>query len=151
MCIKIIPPLVFYWELSRNNFVRNHVMIWQNHVWSHSKRASLKKEGKVGWQIKVTKSDVGEGFAAENVMGLTQKNRDIASDVLFEWTLWCFILLYYLWVYLLMLLAFYETNKPYISKWIFIIYTKQDVSRTTWLYFAKRVKRWTSKVGEGIL
>ena len=35
----------------------------------------------------VTKSDVGEGFAAKHVVSLTQKKRDFTSDVLFEWPL----------------------------------------------------------------
>ena len=47
-----------------------------------------------------------------------KKPRDFWGDVLFKWPLWwCFTLLFFLWVYLLMmLLAFYKTNKPYISK-----------------------------------
>ena len=49
----------------------------------------------------------------------SKKPQDFASDVcFFEWPLWCWLnLLYFLWVYLLMMsLAFYETNNPYISK-----------------------------------
>ena len=34
-------------------------------VWGHSKRVSLRDERREGWQKKVTKSDVGEGFAAK--------------------------------------------------------------------------------------
>ena len=34
-------------------------------VWGHSKRASLKKEGREDWQKKVTKGDVGGGFVAK--------------------------------------------------------------------------------------
>ena len=36
-----------------------------------------------------TQSDVEEGFAAKNVMSLTQKKkqRDYVSDVIFEWPL----------------------------------------------------------------
>ena len=68
--------------------------------------------------IKVTKCKVGGGFAAKKCDATHSKKRDIASYILFEWPLWCWlILLYFLWVYLLMmLLTFYETSKPYISK-----------------------------------
>ena len=34
----------------------------------------------------------------------------------------------------MMLLAFYEANKPYISKWILIIYTKQDISFISYIF-----------------
>ena len=83
-------------------------------VWGHSKR-----DRRECWRKKVTKSDLGEGFAAKKCdVTHLKKTRDFASDVLFEWPLWwCFTLLYFLWVYLLMVsLDFYETNKPYISK-----------------------------------
>ena len=53
----------------------------------------------------------------------------------------------FLWVYLLMmLLTFYETNKPYVSKEILTICIKQDISGSTWSWFAKIIKRWTSKL-----
>ena len=69
---------------------------------------------------KVTKSDLGEGFAAKKCDATHSKKQDFASDVLFEWPVWwCFIccILMNVFVYLLMvLLAFYETNKPNISK-----------------------------------
>ena len=51
-------------------------------VWSHSKRASLKKEGK--GKKKVTKSDVGGGLTAKKSDTTHSKTRDFATDVLFE-------------------------------------------------------------------
>ena len=37
---------------------------------------------------KVTKSDIGQGFAAEKYnVTHSKKKRDLASDVLFEWSL----------------------------------------------------------------
>ena len=63
------------------------------------------KEGRGGWQKKITKCNVGRGVAAKKVIPLTYKKGDFASDMFFEWSLQCWIiLLYFLWVYLMMML-----------------------------------------------
>ena len=88
-------------------------------VWGHSKRASLRKKRREVWQ-KSNKKWRRRRVHSQKIWchSLKKKTRYFASDVLFEWPLWwCFTLLYFLWVYLLMVsLDFYETNKPYISK-----------------------------------
>ena len=51
-------------------------------VWGHSKRVTQEREE--GRLIKnVTKSEVGEGYAAKKCDFTHSKNRDFASDVLF--------------------------------------------------------------------
>ena len=100
----------------KRSFVRKNVMKWQKNGAIKNVRHSGKREERL--TEKVTKSDVGERVAAKKSDVTHSKKRDFANEVLFEWPLWCWlILLYFLWVYLLvMLLVFYEANKPYISK-----------------------------------
>ena len=87
-------------------------------VWGYSKRASLRKRGGKVDKKRNKKWRRGRVRSQKMWCHSLKKKRDFVSDVLFEWLLWwCFILLYFLWVYLLMVsLDFYETNKPYISK-----------------------------------
>ena len=47
MYIKRSPPLMFYWELSTNTFARKKYYD-MTIVKGHSKRASLRKEGREG-------------------------------------------------------------------------------------------------------
>ena len=80
MCIKRTQPLIFYWDLSTN-------VCWKKcydmtKVWGHSKRVTQEREE--GRLIKnVTKSEVGEGYAAKKCDFTHSKKRDFASDVLF--------------------------------------------------------------------
>ena len=87
--------------------------MWQKYGVIQNVRHSGKRGGK--FDKKATKNYVGGGFAAKKYDDThLKKTRDFASDILFDAD---FILVYFLWVYLLMMLiAFYETNKPYISK-----------------------------------
>ena len=87
-------------------------------LWDHSKRASLRKERREGWQKSNKEWRKGRVCSQKMWCHSLKKNRNFARDVLFEWSLWwCFTFLYFLWVSLLMMsLDFYETNKPYISK-----------------------------------
>ena len=62
-------------------------------AWRHSKCASLRKEGKRVWQKKVTNIDKGGGVTAKKKWYHSLKKRDFASDVLFEWSLWCWLIL----------------------------------------------------------
>ena len=82
MYVKKNPPLIFYWELSKNVletyfsnmqidgcFQKEHFCLEtfydMTKVWGYSKRVSLRKGGKV--DKKVTKNDVGRGFAAKRM------------------------------------------------------------------------------------
>ena len=148
----------YFWRKSTKGASEKKTVLLEKMLWYDKRMGPLKtcitqERGEGRLTKEVTKSDVGGEDATKKGDVTHSKKRDFSSDVLFEWLLWYWlILLYFLWVYLLMmLLAFSETNKPYISKWMLIIYTKQDISRTSWSWFAKRVKRWTSKVSEGIL
>ena len=85
----------------KDSFARKKVMIWQTYGATQN-MLNLEKRGKV--DKKVTKTDA--------VGAVTTKKSDATQ---WEWPFWCWIiLLYFLWVYLLILLAFYETNKPSI-------------------------------------
>ena len=97
-------------------------------------RTQERGEGRL--RKKVTRKDVGEGFTAKNCDATHLR---VTCFLNYPMILPYFAV--FLRVYLLiMLLAFFETNKSNISKKILIIYTKQDISRTTRSWFAKRIK-----------
>ena len=134
MFIKIAPPLIFYWELSKNFwgtslfnaqidgcFRKRTVLLEKMLLYDKSMepfRTCVTQERlEENLTEKVTKIDVGGGVTAKKVIPLTQKNKIFRVTCFlndpYDADLFCSIL----WVYLLMmLLAFYETNKLYISK-----------------------------------
>ena len=98
----------------KNALVRKNVMIWQKYGVIQNVCHSGKRGGKID-QKKVTKNYVGGGFAAKKCDATHSKEKTRFC----EWrSFQCWlVLLHFLWVYLLMiLLAFYKTNKPYTSK-----------------------------------
>ena len=134
MYIKRALTLIFYWELSKNfwgsYFFNTQIdgCFWKRTVflekmlWYDKNKEPLKTcvtQERVEGNLtkKVTKSDIGGRVTDKKSDTIHSKKLDFASDVLFEWPLWCWlILLFFMSVLLMMLLACYETNKPYISK-----------------------------------
>ena len=134
MYIKRTALLIIYWEISKNFYgsyffntqidgcFQKRTVLFEKVLWYDKSIGPFKtcvsqekEEGKL--KKKLQNSDVGGGVGAKKMWCYSLKKQDFESDVLFEWPRWCWlILLYSLWVYLLMmLLAFYETNKPYIK------------------------------------
>ena len=137
MCIKRTPSLIFYWELFKNllgSYLFNmqidgcfskrtlllEKMLSYNKSIGSFKMCITQEEGNEDWQKSNKKLGRRRVCSKKMQCYSLKKPRDFASDVLFDPDLF---LLYSLWVYLLMmLLTFYETSKPYILKYIFIIY-----------------------------
>ena len=94
--------------LKKSTFVRKNDMIWQ-------KYGVTQERGEERLTKKVRKKYVGGGSTAKECDAThSKKKKNFARDVLLDAS---WLLMYFLWVYLLMmLLAFYETNKPHISK-----------------------------------
>ena len=135
MYIKRTPPLIIYWEISKNFWgsyffntqidgcFKKRTVLFEKVLWYDKSMRTFKtcvtqekEEEKL--KKKYQNCDVGGGVAAKKMWCYSLKKQDFASDVLFEWPRWCWLILLYLsCVYLLMmLLAFYETSKPCISK-----------------------------------
>ena len=81
--------MILYCELSSNTAVRN---VWYDKSIGTLKTCFTEERGEGRLTKKVTKSDVGGGFAAKKCDATHSKIQDFASDILFEWPLWwCFI------------------------------------------------------------
>ena len=128
MFIKRTPPLIFHWELSTNTFDGKNVMIWQK----YGAVQNVRQSGKRGERVdKKRNKKWRRGSVRSQKMWCHSLRKNENFRVTFflnsryDDVLLCCI--FYERILLMVSLDFHETNKPYISKEIFIIYTKQDL------------------------